>query len=246
MKIEEYKMSAIGIVQSCYKQKFGTPRQSQLVTESFAKIKLFNHVQPELSLLGLEGFSHCWLLFYFHKNTDARFHAKIHPPKKEGESIGLFATRSPHRPNPIGLSLVKIEEVLKDSILISGLDVIDETPVLDIKPYLPHFESLPNAKCGWVELVDKNFIQVNWSETALLKLNSWQIENSINSAASEVSFRKLIEQTLSQDPRPLIYKGYEGKDSDYKNEHAMIILDRDIHFKFLDAKTVLILDIKHI
>jgi len=243
MQIQDYKLSAIGTVQSCYKQKFGTPRQSQLVTESFAKIKLFNHIQPELSLQGLEGFSHCWVLFYFHKNSDARFHAKIHPPKKEGESIGLFATRSPHRPNPIGLSLVKIEEVLKDGILISGLDIIDETPVLDIKPYLPHFESIPAAKCGWVDQVAKNTIQVHWSEVAEQKVQEWQNESEFQTG---ISFKKLIEQTLSQDPRPLVYKGYEGKESEYKNEHAMIILDRDVHFKFLDSVKVLITEIKNI
>jgi hypothetical protein len=182
-------------------------------------------------------------LFYFHKNTDLRFHAKIHPPKKEGESIGLFATRSPHRPNPIGLSLVKIEQVLKDGLLISGLDIIDETPVLDIKPYLPHIESIPGASCGWVEQTKKNIIQVGWSEVALNKLSNWQNENQVEGG---VSFKTLIEQTLSQDPRPLVYKGYEGKESDYKNEHAMIILDRDVHFKFLDPKTVLVTDLKSV
>ena len=104
-------VTPIGFLKSCYPDKFGTPRQPGLVSGARAELKLRSDLQPELALQGLEGFSHIWLIFIFHKNQSARYHAKVHPPRLKGEPIGLFATRTPHRPNPIGLSLVELVEI---------------------------------------------------------------------------------------------------------------------------------------
>ena len=133
-------MEPIGYIESCFKDKFGTPRQPGLVKKAWAKLKIRADLQPEESLQGLEGFSHVWLIWVFHQNKVSRYHAKVHPPRLGGKSMGLFATRTPHRPNPIGLSLVEIVRVEKDGIVVSGADLVDGTPILDIKPYLQEVE----------------------------------------------------------------------------------------------------------
>jgi tRNA (adenine37-N6)-methyltransferase len=146
-----------------------------------------------------------------------------------GESIGVFATRSPHRPNPIGLSLVEIIKIEKDKIIFAGADLVDGTPVLDIKPYLPQFENQPQAKGGWsVESEQKN-IGVEFSETAEIELQKWMDQTGRH------ELREVVVQTLKQDPRPVIYKGYESSESPYRNKHAFRLYDGDIHFEFLSA-----------
>lgn len=218
-------LKPIGIVESCFPEKFGTPRQSGLVSEARAFIKINKELQPEESLEGLEGFSHLWVLFWFHKNSSDRFHAKVHPPRMLGEKIGVFATRSPHRPNPIGLSLVKIESIEKEGVWITGVDFITGTPVIDIKPYLPFVESLPDARSGWAK-EESTRLQVEWSNGALEFLATQE-----NSKRLKV----LIEESLSLDPRPVLYRGYEGVDSPYRNHHAMRVFDLDVHFEFVSS-----------
>lgn len=225
------QISAIGYIQSCFQDKFGTPRQPGLVPNSRAWIRFEKTWQPEISLQGLEAYSHLWVIFHFHQNGNERFHAKVHPPRMNGESIGVFATRSPHRPNPIGLSLVKIESI-KDGVLeISGIDLVDGTPVLDIKPYLPSVESIPDAKAGWTGQAKNDRATVEWSEEALKKLREWEQK-------SGRSLQNLVEETVSLDPRPLVYKGFEGSDSKYRQNHAIRLYDGDIHFAFTTPEIV--------
>lgn len=227
------QISAIGFVKSCYQDKFGTPRQPGLAPHSRAWIHFEKVWQPEISLQGLEQYSHLWVLFHFHQNDNERFHAKVHPPRMNGESIGVFATRSPHRPNPIGLSLVKIESI-KDGVLeISGIDLVDGTPVLDIKPYLPSVESIPDAKAGWTGNVSDLRAKVEWADEALKKLREWELK-------SGRPLKQLIEETVALDPRPLVYRGAEGSDSKYRQNHAVRLYDGDIHFVFTSADAVLI------
>ncbi len=227
----------IGHVKSCYPEKFGIPRQSGIVNSVVSELIINSEWQPELALQGLDGFSHMWIIFVFHKNSDSRYHAKVHPPRLEGESIGVFATRSPHRPNPIGLSLVQIKEIQKDRILFYGGDLVEGTPVLDIKPYLTHFESKPDAKAGWSAAVDKDFIQVTFSEVALEKVQNWMDE------VKDFTIQKSIEEIVKQDPRPVVYKGFESKESPYRNKHAFRLYNADIHFQFLKEDQAVIIDI---
>lgn len=231
------ELKPIGIVRSCYPDKFGTPRQSGLVPESRGVLEFFPEVQPEESLQGLEGFSHLWVLFWFHQNKASRFHAKVHPPRLGGESRGVFATRSPHRPNPIGLSVLKILKINKDTVEIQGLDLVDGTPILDIKPYLPDSEAISDATRGWnAKPYD---VQINWSEVSLLKLSKWIDQ------AQRPELKVLIENTLKLDPRPQVYKGFEDKknESPYRTDHAVRIYDGDIHFRFVNKNLIQIFDI---
>lgn len=231
-------MKAIGIVESCYRDKFGTPRQPGLAPSSMAKIKIHKEWQPEQALEGLEGFSHLWVIFEFHQNKTAGYHAKVHPPRLGGKQMGVFATRSPHRPNNIGLSLVKIERITKDEVWVSGIDLVDGTPVLDIKPYLPEVESIPTAKSGWAGEVSTEQKEVVWPEELLARLGEW--EKKIQASG----LRNLVEETLRLDPRPVVYRGFEGQESPYRQVHAVRLYDGDIHFEFETPTRIVIRDLK--
>jgi tRNA (adenine37-N6)-methyltransferase len=209
-----------------------------LVPQSTSELILLPEWQPEISLQGLEGYSHLWLVFVFHLNKSVRFHAKVHPPRLNGQTQGVFATRSPHRPNPIGLSLVEISKITTNSIFLSGADLVDGTPVLDIKPYLPHVEAKPNALGGWAVEVESIPITVEFSEVAEGQLQAWMQKKNMK------DLRELIIQLIQQDPRPVVYKGFESSDSPYRNQHAMRLYDGDIHFQFLTANFARILEIK--
>ena len=147
-----FDLRPIGFVKSCFPDRRGTPRQPLLCPSTRSCICFENAIPPS-SLDGLAEFSHLFCIFLFHENTnmhrlfkkDGRsiktFKAKIAPPQLGGRKIGVFSTRTPHRPNPIGLSVVQIERVEKRKIYIRGADLIDGTPILDVKPYLP-FDSI--------------------------------------------------------------------------------------------------------
>ena len=207
--------------------------------KAYSQLTISAEWQPDFALEGLSGYSHVWIIFVFHLNKTARYHSKVHPPRMNGESIGVFATRSPHRPNPIGLSLVEIIEIQKDKIIFAGADLVDGTPVLDIKPYLPQFESLPQAKGGWsIDGANAKNISVEFSELAKTDLSGW-VQTSGRTELSEV-----IVQILKQDPRPVVYKGFESQSSPYRNKHSFRLYDGDIHFEFLTSEHVLVIEIK--
>lgn len=214
----------IGVIESCYPDKFGTPRQPGLVATATAKLKISREWQPEQALQGLMGFSHVWIIFEFHKNTNSRYHAKVHPPRLGGDSIGVFATRSPHRPNPIGLSLVKLDKIQGDTLYFSGIDLIEGTPVFDIKPYLAAVESKPEATGGWSTEASTQLLQIRWNQGLLEVLSAWS--KSIN----QPDLKSLIEETLKLDPRPNLYKG-EGEEK-YRSTHAVRFYNGDVHFTF--------------
>lgn len=228
-------LKIIGQVQSCYLDKFGTPRQTGLVPDSFAKIIIKPEFQPEESLQGLEEFSHLWVLFHFHQNTNHRFHAKVHPPRLLGETKGVFATRSPHRPNPIGLSLVKLEKIENGVLFISGIDLVDGTPVLDIKPYLPFVEAIPTATGGWAQKEQGKDIKVVFTAEADREVELYEQHNP------DCKLRTLIVDTLKLDPRPVVYRGFEDeKNSPYRSKHAVRIINLDIHFEFQNSTDVIV------
>jgi len=235
---ESFSFTPIGFLKSCYPDKFGVPRQSGLVPKTYSELQLRSDLQPELALQGLEGYSHVWLQFVFHLNKSARYHAKVHPPRLEGETIGLFATRSPHRPNPIGLSLVELVEIKNGTLILSGADLVDGTPILDVKPYLPHIESKPDALSGWAGDVQKAEIRVEILSAPLEILQKWMQQSS------RPELKDVIINLIKQDPRPVIYRGYEEGESPYRNKHAFRLYEGDIHFEFTSATTAQVIDIR--
>lgn len=233
----KFTFQPIGFLKSAYPDKFGVPRQSGIVKKVFSELKIRSDLQPELALQGLEGYSHLWIQFVFHLNNSARYHAKIHPPRLEGKSMGVFATRSPHRPNPIGLSLVELVEIKNDVLILAGADLVDGTPVLDIKPYLPLFESQPEAKGGWMAEVQKKEIHVIFSPEASQILQNWMTRSN------RFELKEVIEDLIKEDPRPVIYRGYEAGPSPYRNKHAFRLYDGDIHFEFTSETTAVVFNI---
>ena len=144
---DEITIKRIGTLRTCFPERNGTPRQGVLSPNSKAFLTITNPKNSHDSLDGLIGFSHLWLVFIFHLNTNQKVRPKIHPPRLKGTSIGLYATRTPHRPNPIGLTPAKIEKIVGSTIYLSGIDLVDGTPIVDIKPYIPY------------DLIDKDILK---------------------------------------------------------------------------------------
>lgn len=146
----------IGVISTWFPEKKGVPRQPGICVNSQGKLALFNSVftNPEHALEGLEGFSHMWILYHFHKNDSSHVRAKVSPPRLNGARTGVFGTRSPHRPSPIGLSLVAINKVEGSSVYFCGVDMVDGTPVLDIKPYIPQYDNPLHFRSSNLRLLD--------------------------------------------------------------------------------------------
>ncbi len=215
----------IGVLESCFQEKFGTPRQPHLVPGSFARLKIYPEYSPGHSLAGLSEFSHVWLLSWFHLTTNKSFHPKIHPPRLKGGKIGVFASRSPHRPNPVGLSLCKLERVEKDTLYLSGIDLISGTPILDVKPYLPISDIAADPLSGWVPLNAFPELKIVFSERALR-----DIGRLARPDAREIP--PLIAATLRHDPRNTRDKT-QMKDG---AELAFFMLDLEIKFSVTGTK----------
>ncbi|XP_071556646.1 tRNA (adenine(37)-N6)-methyltransferase isoform X1 [Temnothorax nylanderi] len=137
------KLKPIGVISTWFPNKRATPRQPGVCGRVPGKLTLYNSVftNPDHALQGLQDFSHMWILFHFHRNDSTHTRAKVAPPRLNGMRTGVFSTRSPHRPCPIGLSLVKILKIENYTIYFEGVDMVNQTPVLDIKPYIPQYDS---------------------------------------------------------------------------------------------------------
>lgn len=219
-------LKKVGTVRSCFGDRFGVPRQSGLVPSSRGEIIFAKQYHPHQSLQGLNEFSHLWVIWGFHQKQQLRFHAKVHPPLMGGESVGVFASRSPHRPSALGLSLVEIIEVKSDRITIGNHDLLDGTPVFDVKPYLPMYEAIPHAKMGWRNRHLHQPMEVRFSPSLI-----WGDDFTKKANANQL--KELIVQTLAQDPRPLIYRGENSKEKNYRTEHVVRIYDWDVFFQVM-------------
>ena len=146
---KEILINAIGYLSSDLKQRYETPRQGVLAKNSKAVIHLTPKQNFEQAVKELEGFERIWLIYQFHLNKNWK--PLVTPPRHTRKKVGVFATRAPYRPNQIGLSCVKLEKVEGLKIFILESDLLDGTPILDIKPYLPYSDSFPNVKTGWAK-----------------------------------------------------------------------------------------------
>lgn len=196
-----FAFDVIGVVRSPFKEKFAIPRQPGL-TNAPAIIELRGPCAAADAVKGLDGFSHLWITFVFHAVQQRAWKPLVRPPRLGGnDTLGVFATRSTHRPNPLGLSVVALEKVdLDDGVKlhVRGADLLDGTPVLDIKPYLPYADCILDARSGFAAEKPKR-LQVMWQPQAL-------------DAAEKISaeFRALVEDVLAYDPRPA-YQNEPGR-----------------------------------
>ncbi|GLT80417.1 hypothetical protein SLA2020_518570 [Shorea laevis] len=216
LEMTSYPMAPIGVIQSCFSTRNGTPRQPLLVPLARACLVFDSARVPPASLEGLEEYSHCWIIYVFHLNTDleklwkhpskSKFKAKVRVPRLTGGRMGVFATRSPHRPCPIGLTVAKVEAVQGNMLLLSGVDLVDGTPVLDVKPYLPYCDSIEGAVVpNWVTVDNMLAVSsVSFSEDFFSSLSDcWKTAEKKSLYASPDELKTLVKQILSWDIRSL-------------------------------------------
>ena len=194
--MQPYTFTPIGLIHSPFKEKFGIPRQPALAQSARMTLQLLPPFDQPDTVRGLEAFSHVWLQFVFHDTLARGWSPLVRPPRLGGNAkVGVFASRSTHRPNALGLSLVQLLGVdTTDGVTLqlAGADLLDGTPVLDIKPYIPFVEAVPDARGGFVDGPPPT-LTVRWSEHARQQL-------APQPAAAELA--ALIEDVLAQDPRP--------------------------------------------
>ncbi len=217
----EFSFSPIAYITSCYPEKFGTPRQGALAPGSWGVIDLEPWIQPELAVRGLEGFSHIWVIYVFHLNQNKQVKAMVRPPRLEGDKIGVLATRSPHHPNPIGLTCARLDGIEGRRLKVSGIDLVSGTPILDIKPYLPQADFFPLARGGWADLGAAKGLSVCWSDLALKDLESLAPEH-------REAFQTLAEETIRLDPRPVCYRENQATEAPYGNRFGIALENKNI------------------
>ncbi|MBX8530477.1 tRNA (N6-threonylcarbamoyladenosine(37)-N6)-methyltransferase TrmO [Pseudomonas cichorii] len=190
-----YNVSPVGFVRSCFKEKFAIPRQPQLAPAARGCLELIAPFDQGDAVQGLEQVSHVWLLFLFHQALEDKPRLKVRPPRLGGnQSMGVFATRATHRPNSIGQSVVRLDKVEAGKLWISGIDLLDGTPVLDIKPYVPYADALPHAS-NRIASAAPELIPVHWEDSA-------RVQAREHGQRLGEPLVELIEQCLAQDPRP--------------------------------------------
>lgn len=216
---EEIIFRPVARIRTDFPEKFGIPRQSLLADTKGRIIFEEDYRNPE-AVRGIEGYSHLWLLWEFSEAVRGEFRPTVRPPRLGGnERVGVFATRSPFRPNPIGLSCVKLERVEMSReygpvLYVAGADLMDGTPIFDIKPYLPYVDAHPEAEGGFAQERKDYRLEVSFSE-----------ECRENFSPEELS---VLREVLAQDPRP----SYQD---DPQRVYGMSYAGREIKFRVEDG-----------
>ena len=204
--MSHFQFEQIGVIRSPYKEKFAVPRQPGLVKSVNGELHLLSPYNQADVVRGLEAFSHLWVIFVFHQTMEGGWPPTVRPPRLGGNArMGVFATRSTFRPNPVGMSLVELKGVVcqKDLVILQlgSLDLVDGTPVIDIKPYLPFAESLPNATASYAQQAPQAEMSVSFTD---------EIEQQFPALEKRYPLLKtFIRDVLAQDPRPAYRKGEE-------------------------------------
>ncbi len=230
-----YSVEPVAIIRSPYKEKFSAPRQPGLAPNVHAQVELLPEFASPEAVRGLEGFSHIWLLFLFDQTYGQGWKPTVRPPRLGGnQRVGVFACRSPFRPNPIGLSAVRLLAVDTANgrvvLEVQGADLIDGTPILDIKPYLPYTDGIAEATGGFAGRAPVAALQVEFAAAAA--------EQLANFSAASPQLETLIRETLSLDPRPA-YK--QGKDA---GREYGVLLDRYNVRWLVEGERVVVLSIE--
>lgn len=224
--MKEFSIKPVAEIKNGYNEKFGVPRQSGLAPEVTSEIIFLKEFSDENLIRDIEQYSHLWLVWGFTENK-GEWSPTVRPPKLGGNKrVGVFATRSPFRPNSLGLSVVKLEKVKATTkgkvLVVSGADLVNGTPIFDIKPYLPYVDSIPGAKGGFSEEFKDDILNVNIPETIKNRLQSEDIAE--------------ITAILSLNPKPqyqndeeriygLSYKNFEVKFKCNKKEITVIEIE---------------------
>jgi len=222
-------LSPIAIIHSPFKQKFAIPRQPRLAPAAKCIIELHDEFSHPDMVRDIAQYSHLWLIFSFHQNSEQGWSPLVRPPRLGGnKKTGVLATRSTFRPNGLGMSAVKLERVIINnncaSIEVSGADLLDGTPIFDIKPYIPYSDSISDAQAGIAQEPPAQPMTVVFSEQSL---------NDLAGLNTTPNFKLLIEQVLAQDPRPA-YKKNKVDDKEY----AVQLEQFDVSWRVIDGQTL--------
>lgn len=220
-----YAIDAIGRLHGCFPEKFGVPRQPGLCLAARGEIEILAPFNRPEAFRGLEGISHIWVTFLFHENLGREWQPTIRPPRLGGNKrVGVFASRSSFRPNGLGLSLLKLAGLsIQETdvrLLVEGVDMVDQTPIVDIKPYLPYADTAPDARAGWAEIPPETRLEVRFSEEAAQAIANLMQAGATSSTAGLLPsarrqrsgpaypmLKELIVDVLSADPRPTYRRG---------------------------------------
>jgi tRNA-Thr(GGU) m(6)t(6)A37 methyltransferase TsaA len=239
---EALTLIPIAITRSCFADKFGVPRQPGLTRHAHADLLIQPPFDREDAFRGLESASHLWLTFQFHQAVRAEWRPVVRPPRLGGNrKIGVFASRSPFRPNSLGLSVVRNRGLMRKQgklvLQISDHDLIEGTPILDIKPYLPFADSVGGAHLGWAEEAPVKRLPVVFLPEAQQQLDAlcagqssegFSDSSSDNSLQKYPDFAALIEDVVSYDPRPSFRRGREEE-----RIYGAHLYDVNVRFRFV-------------
>ena len=215
------QISPIAYIHTEFSEKFGVPRQSGLAGSLRGTIVFEPEYRNSDAVRGLDGFSHLWLIWGFSANRHDDWQPTVRPPRMGGnDRMGVFATRSPYRPNQLGLSCVEIDGVDMDcpdapKIYVRGADLMDGTPIYDIKPYIKYADSRPDAVCGYVDALEEKCLEVEISEEIVSVLNDQALLDA-------------LKDTLSLDPRPSYH-------NDPSREYGLSFAGYNVRFKVNDG-----------
>lgn len=211
-------MTPIAHIRSLFADKFGVPRQGNLAPHVISEIVFEPEFRNPDCIRGIEGFSHLWLIWGFHCNEAAGWSPTVRPPRLGGNTrLGVFATRSPFRPNSLGLSVVKLVSVEERGVLrVSGADMVNGTPIYDIKPYVPYADSIPEAKGGFTE-TPRQLLDV-------------QVACRMPAKAT-AEWQAAMHEVLAQDPRP----AYQN---DPERVYHVVLLPYEVSFRVQDTLAI--------
>ncbi|HIF9058365.1 TPA: tRNA (N6-threonylcarbamoyladenosine(37)-N6)-methyltransferase TrmO [Photobacterium damselae] len=220
-----YQIDPIGIIHSPYKEKFAVPRQPGLVPSARSEIYLQGDANAMEAVRGIEQFSHLWLLFLFDQNLEAGWRPTVRPPRLGGnERVGVFASRATFRPNGIGMSAVELKGVRQQDgqviLELGGVDLVDGTPIIDIKPYIPYSDSIADA-CGGFASEEPTKLEVIFTPQAQAQL----------AGPRSTEYQAVIREVLAQDPRP----AYKKNKVDSK-EYAVHLYHFNVKFTVQDSQ----------
>lgn len=229
--IMSINIQPIATIRSPYKEKFAIPRQPGLVKSAIGEIIFSQQFNDPNYLRGIEQFSHIWLLFHFHQTADKGHTPLVRPPRLGGnQKLGVFATRSTFRPNAMGMSVVEFAGVSYQNkqltLSVKGIDLLDGTPILDIKPYVPYADSIAHASGGIAHFSPK-LMAVSFSEQATQQLQKL--------ASNYQDLQSLIEEVLSQDPRPAYHQ-----ESQPDKTYGMTLYDLNIQWQVIQQQNVIL------
>lgn len=231
----DVSLRTIGVLRTPFPEKFGVPRQAGLVPDAIGELHLDPDLGPE-TVRALSDFSHVWVVFVFHALTRARAARTVRPPRLGGNTrVGSLATRSGYRPNPIGLSVCELLDVAVSDghtvLRLAGVDAVDGTPVLDVKPYLPWADSHPEAQAGWAAERPAPSLEVSFTPEALAACAAAE-------ADGRSGLQRLVEQLIALDPRP----GYrrEGGDCPADGPLGLTIQDVNVRARVSDGQAVVL------